>query len=77
MGTARSTRRGQIAASVLAATALVVTGCAGGSTPESTATKPRFDNVVDDDLAPCEDVSAGCRAAATNVSPTSTKTCAQ
>lgn len=30
MGTARSTRRGLFAASVLAATALVVTGCAGG-----------------------------------------------
>ena len=40
MGTARSTRRGRIAASVLAATALVVTGCAGGGgTPESTATE--------------------------------------
>ena len=36
MGTARSTRRGRYAASVLAATALVVTGCAGGGTPEST-----------------------------------------
>ena len=40
MGTARSTRRGRIAASLLAATALVVTGCAGGGgTPESTATE--------------------------------------
>ena len=39
MGTARSMRRGKIAASVLAATALVVTGCAGGGTPESTATE--------------------------------------
>jgi len=39
MGTARSTRRGRIAASVLAATALVVTGCAGGGTPESTPTE--------------------------------------
>ena len=39
MGTARSTRRGRIAASVLAATALVVTGCAGGGTSESTATE--------------------------------------
>ncbi|RXZ72564.1 TRAP transporter substrate-binding protein DctP [Agromyces albus] len=34
MSTARSTRRGRIAASVLAATTLVFTGCAGGS-PES------------------------------------------
>jgi len=41
MGTPRSTRRGRIAASVLAATALAITGCAGGgsSTPESTATE--------------------------------------
>ena len=30
----------------------------------STATKPQLDSVVDDDLAPCEDVSTGCRAAA-------------
>ena len=38
MGTARSTRRGLMAASVFAATTLVVTGCAGGgATPESTA----------------------------------------
>lgn len=37
MGTARSTRRGYIAASVLAATTLVVTGCAGGgAAPEET-----------------------------------------
>ena len=37
MGTARSTRRGLIAASVLAATTLVVTGCAGGgAAPEET-----------------------------------------
>jgi TRAP-type C4-dicarboxylate transport system substrate-binding protein len=36
MGTARSTRRGLMAASVLAATTLVVTGCSGASTPEST-----------------------------------------
>lgn len=41
MGQARTTRRGRIAASVLAATALVVTGCAGGGTaaPESTTTE--------------------------------------
>ena len=32
MGTARSTRRGRIAASVLAATTLVVAGCGGGDT---------------------------------------------
>ncbi|MDY0908558.1 TRAP transporter substrate-binding protein DctP [Microbacterium sp. CFBP9034] len=37
MGTARSTRRGRFAASVLAASALVITGCAGGD-PGSTAT---------------------------------------
>lgn len=38
MGTARSTRRGLTAASVFAATTLIVTGCAGGATtPESTA----------------------------------------
>ncbi|QKJ18330.1 TRAP transporter substrate-binding protein DctP [Microbacterium hominis] len=37
MGTARSTRRGRITASVLAASALVVTGCAGGGgTPTET-----------------------------------------
>ena len=30
----------------------------------STATGPQLDSVVDDDLAPCEDVSTGCRAAA-------------
>jgi TRAP-type C4-dicarboxylate transport system substrate-binding protein len=37
MGTARSTRRGRFAASVLAASALVVTGCSGGGgDPEST-----------------------------------------
>jgi TRAP-type C4-dicarboxylate transport system substrate-binding protein len=36
MGTARSTRRGRFAASVLAASALVITGCAGGGDPEST-----------------------------------------
>jgi TRAP-type C4-dicarboxylate transport system substrate-binding protein len=36
MGTARSTRRGRFAASVLAASALVITGCAGGGSPEST-----------------------------------------
>ena len=34
MGTARSTRRGRIAASVLAATTLVLAGCGGGGTPE-------------------------------------------
>ncbi|MGC5221698.1 TRAP transporter substrate-binding protein DctP [Micromonospora sp. DT81.3] len=40
MGTARSTRRGRIAASVLAATTLVVTGCAGGgAAPEGDATE--------------------------------------
>ncbi|MET0735496.1 MAG: TRAP transporter substrate-binding protein DctP [Microbacterium sp.] len=39
MGTARSTRRGLIAASVLAAATLVATGCAGGGTPESTASE--------------------------------------
>lgn len=41
MGTARSTRRGRYAASVLAATTLVITGCAGGGggTPESTGTE--------------------------------------
>ena len=46
MGTPRSTRRGRIAAaSVLAASALVVTGCAGGgSTPESTATEEASEN---------------------------------
>ena len=45
MGTARSTRRGTIAASLLAATALVVTGCAGGGgTPESTATEEASEN---------------------------------
>ena len=37
MGTPRSTRRGLMAASVFAATTLVVTGCAGGGTPESTS----------------------------------------
>jgi TRAP-type C4-dicarboxylate transport system substrate-binding protein len=37
MGTARSTRRGRIAASVLAATTLVVAGCGGGGTPEGGA----------------------------------------
>jgi TRAP-type C4-dicarboxylate transport system substrate-binding protein len=37
MGTARSTRRGLMAASVLAATTLIVSGCTGGGTPESTA----------------------------------------
>ena len=38
MGTAaRSTRRGLMAASVLAVTTLAVTGCAGGGSPESTA----------------------------------------
>ncbi|PWC04700.1 TRAP transporter substrate-binding protein DctP [Mycetocola zhujimingii] len=37
MGTAaRSTRRGLMAASVLAVTTLAVTGCAGGGSPEST-----------------------------------------
>jgi TRAP-type C4-dicarboxylate transport system substrate-binding protein len=37
MSTARSTRRGRIAASVLAATTLVLTGCAGGgAAPEET-----------------------------------------
>jgi hypothetical protein len=30
----------------------------------STATKPQLDSVVDDDLAPCEDLTAGCRDAA-------------
>ncbi|GAA2972048.1 TRAP-type C4-dicarboxylate transport system substrate-binding protein [Microbacterium terrae] len=40
MGTARSTRRSRFAASVLAASALVVTGCAGGGTPESTTSEP-------------------------------------
>ena len=40
MGTARSTRRGRIAASVLAATTLVVAGCGGGdTTSESGATE--------------------------------------
>ena len=39
MGTARSTRRGRIAASVLAATTLVVAGCGGGGTPEGGATE--------------------------------------
>ena len=34
MGTARSTRRGRIAASVLAATTLVLAGCGGGGAPE-------------------------------------------
>ncbi|GGF05165.1 TRAP transporter substrate-binding protein DctP [Mycetocola zhadangensis] len=38
MGTAaRSTRRGLMAASVLAVTTLAVTGCSGGGSPESTA----------------------------------------
>ncbi|MCP2635506.1 TRAP transporter substrate-binding protein DctP [Microbacterium sp. HD4P20] len=36
MRTARSTRRGTVAASVFAAAALTVTGCAGGGTPENT-----------------------------------------
>lgn len=39
MGTARSTRRGRIAASVLAATALVTTGCAGSGSGEGTSTE--------------------------------------
>lgn len=37
MSTTHSTRRGIIAASVLAASALVVTGCAGGASPEGSA----------------------------------------
>ncbi|MCT9819845.1 TRAP transporter substrate-binding protein DctP [Microbacterium sp. W1N] len=37
MGTSRSTRRGRFAAATLAATALAITGCAGGASPESTA----------------------------------------
>lgn len=45
MGTARSTRRGLIAASVLAATTLVVTGCAGGGgTPEESGDAGASDN---------------------------------
>jgi TRAP-type C4-dicarboxylate transport system substrate-binding protein len=44
MGTARSTRRGRFAASVLAASALVVTGCAGGGTPESTSPESAAEN---------------------------------
>jgi TRAP-type transport system periplasmic protein len=45
MGTARSTRRGLIAASVLAATTLVVTGCAGGGgAPEETGDAGASDN---------------------------------
>lgn len=44
MGTARSTRRGRIAASVLAATALVVTGCAGSGDPEGTSTEGASEN---------------------------------
>ena len=39
MGAARTTRRGPLAASVLAAATLVVTGCAGGGTPETTASE--------------------------------------
>ena len=39
MSTARSTRRGLLAASALAATALVAAGCAGGGTPESANTE--------------------------------------
>ncbi|MCR2785942.1 MULTISPECIES: TRAP transporter substrate-binding protein DctP [unclassified Microbacterium] len=39
MSTVRSTRRGMAAASVLAAAALVATGCAGGGTPEETETE--------------------------------------
>ncbi|WP_243076552.1 TRAP transporter substrate-binding protein DctP [Microbacterium sp. SS28] len=39
MSTARSTHRGRYAAVVLAATALVVTGCAGGGTPEGESTE--------------------------------------
>ncbi len=44
MGTARSTRRGRFAASVLAASALVVTGCAGGGAPESTSPESAAEN---------------------------------
>ena len=45
MGTARSTRRGLIAASVLAATTLVVTGCAGGGgAPEETGEASASEN---------------------------------
>ena len=36
MGTARWTRGGIIAASVLAATTMALSGCSGGSTPENT-----------------------------------------
>jgi len=36
MATARSARRGRIAASVFAATTLVLTGCSSGSTPDAT-----------------------------------------
>ena len=45
MDTARSRRRGLIAASVLAATTLVVTGCAGGGgTPEETGEASAAEN---------------------------------
>ena len=45
MGTARSRRRGLIAASVLAATTLVVTGCAGGGgAPEETGEASASEN---------------------------------
>jgi len=44
MGTAHSMRRGFIAASVLAAATLVVTGCAGGGTPEVTTTDEPSEN---------------------------------
>lgn len=44
MGTPRSTRRGTIAASVLAATTLALAGCAGGGAPESTASEEASTN---------------------------------
>lgn len=44
MATARSTSRGIIAASVLAATALVLTGCAGGGSPEAEPTETGSEN---------------------------------
>jgi TRAP-type C4-dicarboxylate transport system substrate-binding protein len=37
MGTARSTRTGIAAASLFTATTLIITGCAGGATPEATS----------------------------------------
>ncbi|WP_461474900.1 TRAP transporter substrate-binding protein DctP [Microbacterium sp. HJ5] len=44
MGTARSTRRGRLAASVLAASALIVTGCAGGGGGGGGSTEPGSDS---------------------------------